>query len=264
MSQNADTEHGGGVAPEHLGQTDSFPNDAELSRSLMEATNKGVLSTLTSDGYPYGSLVSCVVNSRGEPVVLVSDLAEHTQNARLDNRASFLVDTSGSIQGDPLSGTRLTLVGEMELLDQPRAIADLYLSKHPYAADYADFKDFNYWKLSVKRCRFVGGFGHMSWMDADSYSQAEADPFTINAAHAIQHMNEDHADANLTFVQQLGEAPTASAAHMVAVDRYGMTFEVSTEEGQRLSRVAFPEVATEAAQLEPFVISLLHSLSHDV
>ncbi|MED5551540.1 MAG: DUF2470 domain-containing protein, partial [Actinomycetota bacterium] len=64
--------------------------------------------------------------------------------------------------------------------------------------------------------------------------------------------------------QHLGEAPTASAAHMVAVDRYGMTFEVSTEEGQRLSRVAFPEVATEAAQLEPFVISLLHSLSHDV
>ena len=263
MSQNADVDHGGGGAPKPLGQTHSFPNDAELSRSLMESSNKGVLSTLTADGYPYGSLVSCVVNERGEPVVLISDLAEHTQNARLDNRASFLVDTAGSIQEDPLNGARLTLVGKMELLNEPKAVGDLYLSKHPYAAGYAEFNDFNYWKLVVERCRFVGGFGHMSWMDGVSYSDAEADPFSLNAADAIEHMNDDHADANLVFVQELGEAPSALAARMVAVDRYGMTFEVSTQEGQRLSRVAFPEVASEPSQLEPFVIGLLRSLQRD-
>ena len=264
MNENTETEHGGGQAPGPLGQTDSFPNDAELSRTLMESTSKGVLSTLTSDSYPYGSLVSHVTSEVGDPIILISDLAEHTQNARLENRASFLVDAASSIEGDPLSGARLTLVGKMELIDDPGPLADLYLSKHPYAEGYADFKDFNYWKLVVERCRFVGGFGHMSWMDAAAYSQAAADPFSPNAEHAIEHMNDDHADANLMFVQELGGIPDASEAHMVAVDRYGMTFQVPTEEGARFSRVAFPEIATHASQLEPFVIGLLRSLPQDV
>ena len=263
MNENAETEHGGGQAPGPLGQTDSFPTDAELSRSLMESARKGVLSTLTPDSYPYGSLVSHVTSEGGDPIILISDLAEHTQNVRLENRASFLVNTASSIEGDPLSDARLTLVGKMELLDDPGALGDLYLSKHPYAAGYADFKDFNYWKLVVERCRFVGGFGHMSWMDGTAYSQADADPFSPNAEHAIEHMNDDHAGANLKFVQELGGIPDASEAQMVAVDRYGMTFQVPTEEGVRFSRVAFPEIATHASQLEPFVIGLLRSLPQD-
>ena len=76
-------------------------------------------------------------------------------------------------------------------------------------------------------------------------------------------MNDDHADANLIFVQELGGIPDASEARMVGVDRYGMTFRVPTAAGDRLSRVAFTEVATEASQLEPFVIGLLRSLRED-
>ena len=263
MRRDTEVEHGGGGALGPLGQTDSFPNDAELSRTLMESSSKGVLSTLTGDGYPYGSLVSCVISGDGNPILLISDLAEHTQNVRLESRASFLVDTASSIDGDPLEGARLTLVGKMEILEDPVALADLYLAKHPYAAGYADFKDFNYWQLVVERCRFVGGFGHMSWMGADAYFQAEPDPFSANASHAIDHMNDDHADANLVFVQERGGVPEASAAQMVAVDRYGMTFQVSTKDGHRFSRVAFPEVAIESSQLEPFVIGLLQALRDD-
>jgi hypothetical protein len=51
---------------------------------------------------------------------------------------------------------------------------------------------------------------------------------------------------------------------MVGVDRYGMTFRVPSASGDKLSRVAFPEVAEEAAQLEPFVIGLLRSLRNDI
>ena len=77
-------------------------------------------------------------------------------------------------------------------------------------------------------------------------------------------MNDDHADANLIFVQERGGLPNATEATMVGVDRYGMTFSAETSEGPRISRVAFPDTASEASQLEPFVINLLRSLRSDV
>ena len=221
------------------------------------------MSTLNPDGYPYGSLISYANDERGNPITLISDLAEHTKNARSEPKASLLVTHAHSAEGDPLTGARLTLVGQMQLLGKDDESSDAYLKKHPYAADYSNFKDFNYWKLEVKSCRFVGGFGHMSWMEAEAYASAEQDPFCGNAEHAIEHMNDDHADANLIFVQELGGIPNASDAQMIAVDRYGMTFKASTASGTRTSRVAFPEVAHEASQLEPFVIGLLRSLRDD-
>ena len=47
----------------------------------------------------------------------------------------------------------------------------------------------------------------MSWVEIDAYASAEPDPFCRNAEHAIEHMNNDHADANLIFVQELGGIP---------------------------------------------------------
>ncbi|MEC7827392.1 MAG: DUF2470 domain-containing protein [Actinomycetota bacterium] len=260
MADTPELEHGDGHDVSPVGDVHSFPSDAELSRSLMTSSATGVLSTLTTEGYPYGSLVSHIVDGEGNPVILISDLAEHTKNARLDSRASLLVDTSDAVEGDPLVGARLTLIGQMHLIKASPDLEAEYLTKHPYAADYVNFKDFNYWRLMVERCRFVGGFGHMSWMTAEDYSTAEEDPFCQNALGAIEHMNDDHADANLIFVQERGGIPNAKEAEMVGVDRYGMTFRVPSESGDRTSRVAFPEVATDGAQLEPFVIGLLHSL----
>ncbi|HAF68246.1 MAG TPA: hypothetical protein DCL16_03900 [Acidimicrobiaceae bacterium] len=264
MTDTPELEHGDGHDVSPTGDTHSFPSDAELSRSLMVTSATGVLSTLTSEGYPYGSLVSHLADSAGNPVILISDLAEHTKNARSDNRASLLVDTAHTSEGDPLVGARLTLIGQLRLLEGESELEDRYLTKHPYSADYANFKDFNFWKLDVERCRFVGGFGHMSWMTASDYSNAEEDPFTHTASGAIQHMNDDHADANLIFVQERGGIPKAKEAQMVGVDRYGMTFHVQSDSGDRMSRVAFPEVAKEPAQLEPFVIGLLRSLRSEI
>ena len=263
MSSDLNTDHGGDFDVSPTGDTESFPTDPELSRSLVASIGTGVLSTLNSHGYPYGSLISYANDERGNPITLISDLAEHTKNARSEPKASLLVTHAHSAEGDPLTGARLTLVGQMQLLGKDDESSDAYLKKHPYAADYSNFKDFNYWILEVESCRFVGGFGHMSWMEAEAYASAEQDPFCGNAEHAIEHMNDDHADANLIFVQELGGIPNASDAQMIGVDRYGMTFKASTASGTRTSRVAFPEVAHEASQLEPFVIGLLRSLRDD-
>ena len=129
-------------------------------------------------------------------------MAEHTVNARGDDRVSMLmVDMSGD--GDPLGNARLTIVGRIEMLEQPGDLRKRYLEKHPYASYYADFTDFGFWRINVESVRYVGGFGHMSWVDADGYAEAEVDPLSEVAGDVVEHMNDDHRDANLLYVQVL-------------------------------------------------------------
>ncbi len=251
-------EHGGGeAAPPIAGDPSSFPSDAELARTLAASQNRATLCTLTAQGYPYGSAVSYAADDTGAPVLLVSEMAEHTVNARGDDRASILVAREAGERSDPLSTARMTLLGRLRLLDEPGERRTRYLEAHPYAAYYADFTDFGFWRLDVERCRFVGGFGHMSWVGGERYAAAEIDPLATSAADIVDHMNADHAEANLTLARVLAGLDDATEATMVGADRYGLTLQVATPAGPRQARVAFPEPLTSADQARPAVINLL-------
>lgn len=56
---------------------------SELARTLLHATNTGSLATISVDfpGYPFGSVVSYALDDLGRPLLLLSDLAEHTRNS---------------------------------------------------------------------------------------------------------------------------------------------------------------------------------------
>jgi len=252
------SEHGGGeAAPPIAGDPSSFPTDAELARTLVATRRQATLSTLTEAGYPYGSAVSYAPDDTGAPIVLISEMAEHTVNARRDTRASVLVTAETPDDTDPLSTARLTLVGLLEVLDDPGVHRDTYLAAHPYAAYYADFTDFAFWRLDVETCRFVGGFGHMSWVDADRYAAARPDPIAEGAAAIVEHMNDDHRDANLLYVQILAGLSTASDASMVGIDRYGVTLRADTPQGPRMARVPFAAPIESVDEARPAVIALL-------
>lgn len=251
------TTHGGGEAgPPIAGDPSSFPTDAELSRTLVAAAKIASLSTLTAGGYPYGSVVSYAADDAGNPVILISEMAEHTVNARDDDRASMLiVDSAGD--GDPLGRARLTLVGRLDVLDDPGELRDRYLEAHPYASYYADFTDFSFWRLDVEQCRYVGGFGHMSWVSAHGYRDAGVDPLWEAAAGIIEHMNDDHADANLMYARVQAGLANATDATMLGIDRYGLTLRVTTPEAPRMARVPFPEPLAHANAAQAAVIDLL-------
>jgi putative heme iron utilization protein len=255
---NRPSQHGGGRAAAPIaGDPSSFPADAELARTLVATGGQATLSTLSDRGYPYGSAVSYAVDDLGDPLLLMSDLAEHTVNARRDARASLLVATPAPIADDPLSTSRLTLVGTMELLQDPGVRRERYLEVHPHASFYADFSDFGFWRLAVEECRYIGGFGHMSWVDARDYAGASPDPLAESAAGIVTHMNQDHSDANLLYAQKLAGLDTATEATLVGIDRYGLTLQAATPEGPRKARVPFEEPLTSAAEARPAVIALL-------
>lgn len=218
------------VPPESVGETERTlaatpgirgePSDAERSRTLLATARTAALATLGEGGFPFGSLVSHAVDRVGRPLLLLSDLAEHTRNVAADPRASVLAIESGA--GDPLALARVTVVGRVAEVagDERATVLEAYLAAHPDAF-YSGFADFRLYRLEVTSVRYVGGFGRMSWVGAEAYAAAEPDPLRPHATGIIEHMNDDHAEALVLFCRRFGGRPDTVEARMVAVDRYG-------------------------------------------
>ncbi len=235
------------------------PSHAERARTIVAAANQGSLATLAKRpaGYPFGSIVLYALAGGGRPVFALSDLAEHSKNLALDPRASLLV-TEPPDAGDALASGRVTLVGSIRTLagaDRDSA-RDLYLGVHPHSY-YVDFDDFKMYELEIEAVRYVGGFGMMSWVDADRYAAAEPDPIAPAAGGIISHMNDDHADAVRLYAEVLAGVNGVVDATMSAVDRYGFEIVVRTAEAPSVVRLSYDEPLTEPGQVRGEMIALL-------
>src|SRR6186713_671074 len=157
------------------------PTHAERARTLIAQISTGTLCTLAREpeGYPYGSFVT-VAFDEGDPIFLISRLAEHTKNLERDPRASLLVAETGA--ADPLANGRVTLLGPCTRVEGDGGSARAaFLAAHPNASYYADFRDFGFWKLQVNSIRYIGGYGRMSWIERTDWESAEPDPLAPSA-----------------------------------------------------------------------------------
>ena len=148
-------------------------------RRLLETERQAVLATVSARhaGWPFASAVPYATTQQGEPLLLLSELAEHTRNLRGDPRASLLIQDSSAAE-DPQAGARVTLLGTAAVLDEvARADAQArYVARHPRAADYLALGDFRLWVLRVSEARFVNGFGDMGWLEGDRLRAALVAP----------------------------------------------------------------------------------------
>jgi putative heme iron utilization protein len=213
------------------------PSHAERSRTLVAAQSRGALSTigLQPPGTPFGSVATYGLDEQGCPSFFVSTLAEHTRNLDADPRASLLV-----VEDTP-EGADLGVVAEVTDPDQRASSRASYLAANP-SAFYVDYGDFRCLRLDVTGVRYVGGFGRMSWVEAEDYRQAQPDPLMSSAAGILAHMNADHADSLVTLCHHFAGRADVVAASMTAVDRYG--FEVVAELGgdhREALRIGFPD-----------------------
>jgi putative heme iron utilization protein len=133
------------------------------SRRLLRLAPFATLATL-KDGLPYASLVTPATDHDGAPLLLLSKLADHTQNLLADPRASLLFALADG-HANPQTAPRVTVMGRLAPSD---LMADRarYLARNPGAAIYAGFADFAIWKMNVERFHFVGGFGRAVWLEA--------------------------------------------------------------------------------------------------
>ena len=142
-----------------------------VCRRMIRAANRATLATTAASGKggqggprPYASLVLVACDFEGRPLLLISDLAEHTRNIRADARVSLLYEETGGLD-DPLTGPRLTLQGAAEPVEDSR-LMEIYLGRHASAKTYAGFKDFHLFRVRPLRAHLILGFGRIHWVEA--------------------------------------------------------------------------------------------------
>jgi heme iron utilization protein len=137
--------------------TDPLDNRA-LARLLLRATRTAALATLDRDaGGPLTTLVALGIDPGGAPLMLFSQLSQHTKNLGADRRASLLLAARAE-RGDPLNRPRLTLSGPIVPHDDARAKAR-YIRQNPKSRLYASFADFGLYRMDIASVHFNGGFG---------------------------------------------------------------------------------------------------------
>jgi putative heme iron utilization protein len=138
------------------------PRDfAGEAAALLLAARVGSLATV-ADGVPNAALVTPALVA-GEPVLLLSALSAHTRHLQAHAACSLLVVGTAATE-NPQTAPRVTLTGRAAVTEDP-AVRAAYLAVHPYAALYADFADFAFWRLNIEQAHYVGGFAAAARLD---------------------------------------------------------------------------------------------------
>jgi putative heme iron utilization protein len=263
MNAFASTDHdvpdGFAITPEPTADAlpAARPTPAEAARTLLAQTRTATLATLSEDGGPWASLVMYGLLDDGTPALLVSTLAEHGRNLARDPRASLMV-AAESRSADPLASGRVTLAGrvvrpagEREIVARAACLEAMSAAKL-----FSTFGDFSLYLLEVERVRWIGGYGTMGSADGTAYLVATPDPTAGSAAHAIEHLNDDHADALLLMGTRLGGYPDATRAVCNGIDRHGIDLLLTTPRGIAQVRIGFLEPADQPGGLRAATVEL--------
>lgn len=135
--------------------------------NLLNREKNGVLSTLSKKmgGWPFGSLTPFAMTAEGDPMFLLSGLAEHTHNIVADPRVSLFLQDSSALD-NPQAGARATILGNAGMIEDASLddAKNRYLDRFPDSAQMFQMGDFKLFRLKIERVRFIGGFGEMYWL----------------------------------------------------------------------------------------------------
>ncbi len=149
---------------------------AALARALLRSERVAVLATTSErrGGHPFASLVPFATSREGEPLLLLSELAQHTRNVRADPRACLLGHDAAAAAKDPRTAARAAILGRVRPVsdaDEPDARAR-YLARQPGARGLLAL-DFALYVLEVEEAQIVGGFGAAGWVSGAELRQRE-------------------------------------------------------------------------------------------
>lgn len=197
-------------------------------------------------------------------MLLLSGLAEHTKNIEVDQRASVLIDGTGSERA-ALTGARVTIVGRIRSAD-PETARRRYLARHPDAEGFIDFADFKLLALEPEWAHLVAGFGRIVRLQAADVlvDTSGADDVIAAEPSILEHMNDDHSDALAAMAvaalsRQGGEAAGGSTAvgawRMIGCDPEG--FDVT--DGLRALRLSFPRSVATADEVRRALVEMVRA-----
>ena len=236
--------------------TDDLPR---LVRELVRGRDRAALATAlpgpaSEAGWPYASLVLVAVDHDLAPILLLSDLADHSKAMAADDRVSLLFDGTVGLD-QPLTGPRVSLLGRAHRTDDAR-LKGRFLARHPDAELYAGFADFKFYRVAVERAHLVGGFGKIRWLSASELMPAAAKPslsaFAVAEDEIVGHMNADHADAVQLYATRLLGLPVGDWK-MTGIDAEGLDLRF----GGMVARLAFEAALAAPGDTRAALIALV-------
>lgn len=225
------------------------------AKHLLRETGTGALGTVGAGGAPYVSLVTVASDADGSPLLLLSKLALHTKNIGRDHRVSLLLSANAKA-GDPLAGVRMSVSGMIAKTESASA-KRRFLARHPSAKGYAEFPDFNFFRIEMERAHLVAGFGRIVDLTPEDLrtSLEGADQLVAAEEGAVNHMNEDHLDAIALYAERLlGE--TGEGWRLASLDPEGCDL----VRGETARRLEFPERVTSGENLRKVLVEMARSL----
>lgn len=233
--------------------TPSSPADlGREARQFLRGQCNGVLSTLSRrlEGFPFGSVSPYVADAQGQPVILISTLAEHTRNITADPRVSLIVQPFAT---DMQQTGRVTLVGRAEPLpeeDKASALGRRYLRYLPQAEAYFAMHDFSFYRIRPVRIRYIGGFGHIHWVEPEHYL-APALALAEQEEAILAHMNADHGDSLRDYCRHF-HAMSPQETEMIGIDMDG--FDVRAD--GIIRRFAFSSPVRDAGEARTALVEM--------
>ena len=217
---------------------------ARTARHLLRSTRSATLATTKAD-QPYAALVTPACLPSGDIVLLLSDLSEHTRQLREQPLCALLCvgEALGAGLVNPQTRPRLSVMCRAAL-DGGGDLRTRYLNVHPYAAKYADFADFRFWRLQADRAQFVGGFAQAWTLSAEDLkiSVHTAAPLQAMEPRVLWHCNEHQSTAIRSLGRMFGGVE--GAWRVVGIDADGC--DLLAPEGA--ARISWPnEVASAEA-----------------
>lgn len=232
---------------------------AREARRLLLACYDGVLATisLAVPGYPFGSVVPFCLDRQGQPIILIADIAQHRKNLVADPRVSLTVFDRAA--DDLQTNGRLTLLADAQRIDAGDAdTMTRYYRYFPESQDYHLTHSFEFWRLHLKRIRYIGGFGAIHWLEPPQLIAAS--PFSAaDEAAMVAHMNADHRDTMQDYLKPLmgAEAAAASNPSLAGVDAEGI--HLRTE--RRVWRLEFPRTVSTPGEVRQALVAMAKGIT---
>lgn len=236
------------------------PTDDEairLARTILRTARHGAIAVLQpGTGAPLASRVAVATDHDGAPLILISGLAAHTGAIEADPRCSLLLGEPG--KGDAMAHARITIacVAEKIARDDPRhaRVEWRFLSHSPKSKLYAGLGDFAFYRLEPQGASLNGGFGKAFALTSENLLTAGERLDAIAAAErsAVEHMNDDHADAVANYARYLAKARGDEGWVMTGIDADG--FDLAA--GDRVLRIFFDTPLADAPDMHKTLVAM--------
>ncbi|XP_042373739.1 glutamyl-tRNA reductase-binding protein, chloroplastic-like isoform X1 [Zingiber officinale] len=240
------------VPPVAGGNSRSKTSPAEVSRTIVELSSIGTLSSLSTDGWPLSVGARFVVDSQGAPALCLN------RPERLfvsDGPSSFHVQFDQMRSRTP----QCTLLGR---LSKPN---DIFLLKRLHAKwekKYGEeLEEELIYLFSVDKVLQIEDLKEDGiWVASSEYINAEPDPLRDFAEKIVDEMNSIHPEDVLRLYSVYVEPGFQQAADtkLIWVDRLGFDMFIYSENAVYSVRIPFPREVTNEKEVK----SSFNSMSH--